>query len=123
MIIQLWHARDSDFQAELYAPLKGSSLFTEHEWLLPHDGVASYSSRESLKTVDLFIAEVSQPATGLGIELGFASLYGKRILCISKKWAKISSSLGYVTEDFIEYEDPADMVCKISNFLISNNLS
>jgi hypothetical protein len=44
-----------------------------------------YNSRESLKTVDIFIAEVSYPATGLGIEIGFTSLYGKRILCISKK--------------------------------------
>lgn len=120
MIIQLWHARDSDFHNDLYIPLKNSSLFTEHEWLFPHDGIASYSSRESLKTVDLFIAEVSQPATGLGIELGFASLYGKRILCISKKWAKIANSLKYVTKDFIEYENKEDMISKIEAYISQN---
>jgi hypothetical protein len=37
-----------------------------------------------LKEVDIFLAEVSTPATGLGIELGFAYLYKKRIICISK---------------------------------------
>jgi len=120
MIIQFWHARDSDFQNEFYNPLKGSSLFTEHEWLLPHDGVTSYNSRESLKTVDLFIAEVSHPATGLGIELGFASLYGKRILCIYKKWNKISSSLKYITENFIEYEGKEDMISKIEEYISQN---
>lgn len=116
MIIQLWHTRDSDFQAELYNPLKGSSFFHEYEWILPHDW-GEVHSRESLKTVDTFIAEVSYPATWLGIELGFASLYGKKILCIYKKWSHISSSLKYLTEDFIEYDDTEDMVSKVWQFL------
>lgn len=116
MKIQLWHARDSDFQAELYTPLKGSSFFHEHEWILPHDW-EEVNSRESLKTVDIFIAEVSHGATWLGIELGFASLYGKKILCIYKKWSHISSSLKYLIEDFIEYDDSEDMVSKVWEFL------
>ena len=117
MIIQLWHARDSDFQDELYNPLKSASFFSEHIWIFPHDGIAKYDSKETLRTVDIFIAEVSHPATGLGIEIGFASLYGKRILCISKKWSQISSSLKYVTEDFIEYDDTKDMIDKVWSFL------
>ena len=116
MIIQLWHLRDSDFSTELYNPIKNSSFFSEHQWIFPHDWIV-VNSRESLKTVDLFIAEVSQPATGLGIELGYASSYGKNILCISKKGSKISSSLRYLTDDFIEYEDIEDMIQKIWNFL------
>ncbi len=119
MIIQLWHARDSDFQAELYAPLKGSSFFHEHEWILPHDW-EEVNSRESLKAVDIFIADVSHPATGLGIELGFASLYSKRILCIYKKWNKVSSSLKYITEDFLEYENQEDMISKIEEYISQN---
>lgn len=116
MIIQIWHARDSDFQIELYTPLKESWYFSEHSWIFPHDGV-EVDSRETLKTVDLFIVEVSTPATWLGIEIGLASAYGKRILCISKKWVKISSSLKYVSEDFLEYESPEDMLYKIWEFL------
>lgn len=116
MLIQLWHSRNSDYQKELYEPLKNSSFFHEHMWIFPHDNT-EVNSRETLKTVDLFIAEVSTPATGLWIEIGFASAYGKRILCISKKWVKISSSLNYVTSDFIEYQDSKDMIEKIRNFL------
>jgi hypothetical protein len=48
---------------ELYDPLKGSEFFHEHDWIFPHDGTALYNSRETLKTVDLFIVEVSNPAT------------------------------------------------------------
>lgn len=116
MIIQLWHTRNSDFQKELYEPIKNSLFFPKHSFILPHDD-RDIHSKESLKDIDLFIAEVSYPATGLGIEIGLASAYGKRILCISKKWAKISSSLKYVTQDFLVYENTNDMLEKLAVFL------
>ena len=61
-------ARNSDYQKELYEPLKNAPFFLDHTWIFPHDGV-EVNSRESLKNIDLFIAEVSHPATGLGIEI------------------------------------------------------
>jgi hypothetical protein len=102
---------------ELYAPLKESEFFHEHDWIFPHDGTALYNSRETLKTVDLFIVEVSNPATWLGIEIGFASIYGKRILCIHKRGTIPANSLSYIIDNFIEYDDIQDMVDKIWNFL------
>jgi nucleoside 2-deoxyribosyltransferase len=116
MIIQIWHARNSDFQIELYNPIKKASFFPEHIFIFPHDEV-ELDSRASLKSIDLFIAEVSTPATGLGIEIGFASAYGKSLLCIYKKWSKISASLKQVTENFIEYDNVDDMVNKVALFL------
>lgn len=116
MIIQLWHARNSDFHNELYNPIKESILYSEHTWIFPHDEF-ELDSRESLKSIDLFIAEVSTPATGLGIEIGFASAYGKRILCVYKKWSKISASLKKVTENYVEYDNVDDMVNKVALFL------
>jgi hypothetical protein len=102
---------------ELYEPLKNADFFSEHTFLFPHDGSALYNSRETLKTVDLFIAEVSQPATWLGIEIGFANIYGKRILCIYKEWTQPANSLRCVTDDFIEYHDADDLIHQISQFL------
>ncbi len=116
MIIQIWHSRRSKYEKELYEPIKKSSFFSEHTFIFPHDGEA-IDSRESLKTVDLFITEVTYSATGLGIEIGLASAYGKKILCISKKGSKIASSLSYVTTDFLEYENSEDMIEKIHSFL------
>ncbi len=117
MIIQVWHTRNSDFQKELYDPIKNAYFFHDYTWIIPHDWTEIISSKETLKTIDLFIAEVSFHATGLGIELGFSSAYEKRILCIYKKWSKISSSLKFVTQDFIEYENTEDMIEKVWNFL------
>ncbi|MBP9811807.1 hypothetical protein KBC86_00380 [Candidatus Gracilibacteria bacterium] len=116
MIIQLGHARNSDFQNELYIPIKQASFFPEHTFIFPHDEV-ELDSRESLKSIDIFIAEVSIPATGLGIEIGFASAYGKRILCVYKKGSKVSASLKKVTENYVEYDNVDDMVNKVALFL------
>lgn len=118
MIIQIWHSQSSEYKMELYDPIKGSDLFQEHSWIFPHDGV-EVNSRETLQTVTIFIAEVSYPSTGLGIELWFASVYGKKILCIYKIWSKLSSSHKYITSDFIEYDTSWDMVEKLTTFLKS----
>jgi hypothetical protein len=114
-MIQIWHTRNSHFHQELYEPIKNASFFHEHTFIFPHDGV-DWSSKETLKNIDLFIAEVSTPATGLWIELGFASAYGKKILCIYKKWSKISASLKLITENFIEYDSSVDMIEKVGAF-------
>jgi hypothetical protein len=84
MLIQVSHSRHYAFQEELYDPLKKAPFFAEYIWIFPHDGV-EIDSKESLQKVDLFIAEVSSPATGVGIEIGLASAYGKKIVCIYKK--------------------------------------
>ncbi|GAB0175001.1 MAG: hypothetical protein HHAS10_08800 [Candidatus Altimarinota bacterium] len=114
MIIQLGHSRDYDFVNELYNPIKKSRFFPEQSWIFPHDGT-EVNSRESLKNVDIFLAEVSYPSTGLGIELGFASLYGKRIICLSKRGSKISSSLRYITHEFLEYDDAGELCAIIES--------
>lgn len=117
MKIYLSHARDFDFENKLYAPLKSSALYTEHEIFLPHDGGRSENTKDAMKSYDLVIAEVSRPATGQGIEIGRAEMLNVPILCISERGSKISGSLKYVTHDFIEYDNPVDMIEKISAFL------
>lgn len=116
MIIQIWHSRDSNFQDEFYTPIRESDFFSEHTWIFPHDW-KEINSRESLKWVDLFIAEVSQSVIGLGIEIGLASAYEKSIVCVFKKESRTSNSLKYVTNNFIEYESAEDMIKKMHIFL------
>lgn len=116
MKIQLWHSRDTNFLQELYIPLKEN--FSQIEWIFPHEENGKFmKSEDTLKEVDIFLAEVSTPATGLGIELGFAYLYKKRIICLSKEGVKIASSLKYICTEFIEYSDEKDMIEKLKDIL------
>ena len=116
MKIQVWHSKDFDFRGELYAPLKEN--FSDIEWIFPHETDETVvKSEETLKDVDIFLAEVRTAGTGLGIEIGFAHMYKKRIICIYKSGSQISSSLKYVSEEFIEYEDEKDMIEKLTKLL------
>jgi nucleoside 2-deoxyribosyltransferase len=120
MHIYVSHSTGFDFRTELYAILKHSKLGQDHHLILPHEASDFlYNTKElfAKKECDIVLAEVSYPSTGQGIELGWANMLGIRIVCISKKGAKVSSSLQTVTREFLEYEDSDDMLEKVKAVL------
>ena len=112
MKIYVSHSRHFDFKNELYDVLESSNL--KHDFIFPHkESDAPFNSKELLKNKNcgLVLAEVSYPATGQGIELGWADAYAIPVICIYKKGSEISGSLKVVCETFIEYEK--DLVEKL----------
>lgn len=109
MKIQFWHKRSWNFVQDFYLPLKEN--FPEIEWIFPHiTPDTQVISEESLEWVDIFLAEVSDSATGLGIELGLARAYGKRIICMHRSNAGVVKSIKYITEETFEYSTKDDMI-------------
>jgi len=123
MKIYISHSKQlMDFENNLYKPFLDSDIAKENTLILPHHkSEESFNIRELIhsKKIDLVIAEVSYPATGQGIELGWADDYQIPILCISQKGSKIAGSLKVITTDFIEYSDSGDMINKIQKYLES----
>lgn len=119
MKIYVGHAKSFDFENELYLPIKNSSLSKDHQIILPHEkGATPFPSKELFKTgCDLMIAEVSQPSTGLGIEIGWADVLNVPIVCVYRKGAKIAGSLKIITQDFIEYDSPLELPDLLLGFL------
>lgn len=118
MLIYVNHSTSFDYQTELYQPIRNSSLNSGHTIVLPHeDSVEPYDSKKVIQDAAIVLAEVSYPSTGQGIELGWASTLGKRIVCVFRKGAKYSSSLKVVSDEFIEYESLEDMLQKLSDSL------
>jgi len=114
MKIYIGHSRDFNYKKELYEPIRNSDRLREFEVILPHDnGAIGQHSREFYNDIDLFIAEVSYPSIGLGIELGWANDSNVPIICISRKGNKISSSLKTVSDNFLKYESADELVDKI----------
>ncbi len=92
-----------------------------HQILFPHDKEnINTNSKHLIQHGDLVIAEVSQPSTGQGIELGWANESNTKILCIYMVGSKISSSLKFVASDFIEYDNQADMLHKLNTWMKAN---
>ncbi len=109
MKIYVAHSSDFDYQNELYVPLKNSEIFKQHEFILPHDDNNYKHERDFYKSIDLVIAEVSYPSTGLGIELGFLYDDNKPIYCIHQSDKKISSSISVVASNINVYSNLDEM--------------
>lgn len=111
------HSRSFDFSQELYKPLRESQLSGCYEFIFPHETDQFVDSREIIRTSHFVIAEVSFPATGEGIELGWASSFNVPILCLYREGVKPSGSLKAVTKNIVSYSDLDDMVRRIEHFL------
>lgn len=115
MVIYVSHKRKSDFEKELYAPIRNSKMFGRHKFIFPHEDNQNFDSSNIIlnKKIDMIIADVSYPATGQGIELGWAFIKHIPIICIYKSGSDIARSLQSITDKFIEYSDSEDMVSKL----------
>lgn len=118
MKIYISHSSKYDYKNKIYNPIKQSNLVRENTLFFPHDdGNKIVNTKEIIANYDLVIAEVTLPATGQGIELGWADYAKTPILCLYEKGAKISSSLKFITKDLIEYENDIDMINQISKYI------
>ena len=117
MKIYIGHSNDFNFKEELYMPIIESKLNEKVEFIFPHLTTQTFNSKEIIEQSDLFIAEVSRPSLGLGIEIGRAEMKNKKILCIYNEKYKKPSSLKYVNVDIFAYKDKEDMVCKLEKYI------
>ncbi len=117
MKIYISHSSKYDYKNKIYNPIKQSNLVRENALFFPHDDNKIVNTKEMIANYDLVIAEVTLPATGQGIELGWADYAKTPIVCLYEKGAKISSSLKFITKDFIEYESEIDMINQISKYV------
>jgi len=119
MKIYISHSKKFDYKNELYKPLRESKLNQNHEIILPHeiyDNAKDFISKDIIKTCDLLIAEVSDKATWLWIELGWADAFWIPIICVYKKDTKIAWSLYVICNNFVEYSNKVNMIEKITKF-------
>ena len=117
MNIYIGHSKVYDFMNELYMPIINSELAKYEEFIFPHLTEKTFNSQEIIEQSDLFIAEISKPSLGLGIEIGRAEIKGKKILCIHNEKYKVPSSLKYVNVDVFSYTDKIDMIDKIGQYI------
>ena len=109
--MKIYFAHSSDINySEIYGVLE--SKLGKHEWILPHKNKV-VNSKQVISTCDLFIAEVSFPSTGMGIEIGWANATGIPIVFVYRKGSKISSSLKLMSDKFIEYDNLTDLIKKL----------
>jgi len=118
MRIYVAHSTSYDYKKELYFPIRQSDLNAHHEFILPHElSNESFDSNSLFMNaqIDLVIAEVSYPSTGLGIELGWAHSSGVPIVCVHRSDSKPSGSLQAVTANIVSYSSRKELIRGIEN--------
>jgi hypothetical protein len=122
MKIYFAHSRNCDFVKDFYEPIRNDERLEKYNIILPHESGGSYNDREFYNDIDVFIAEVSYPVTGLGIELGWASDNpDTAVICVYKSGSKISASLEAVSSDFREYSSTDQFLTIINNVIEAKN--
>lgn len=117
MKIYIAHSRDFDYQNELYLPIKSDKIFKQFNFILPHDNSEYKHNRDFYKNIDLVIAEVSYPSTGLGIELGFMYDNMIPIYCIHRSDKKVSDSIKVITNNIYAYSNLDEMLKTITEII------
>ena len=120
MKIYIGHSNQMNYKEELYMPIINSTLYKEHEIIFPHLNNNDFDTKKVIAESDLFIADVSKPSLGLGIEIGRAESIGKKILCIYNKKEKCPGSIKYIDADITQYSDKEDLINKIKEYIDRN---
>lgn len=118
MNIYFGHSKDFDYKNEYYKPIEENQNLENETLIFPHKNQSNNKhSREFYSTLDIFIAEVSYKATGLGIELGFASDDKIPIYCFYKSGTKPNSSLKCLTNYIKEYNSKEELTYYIDQIV------
>lgn len=111
MQIYIGHSSDIDFQTELYEPIRNAEFYHDHAFIFPHDqGTTIFNPKSLYSSLDLFVAEVSKPSTGLGIELGWCEAAGVKVVCVYKKGCSPSKALNAVSNNIYEYSTQEQLI-------------
>lgn len=110
MKVIIVHSSRINFQDELYAPIRSSALNNKYDFFLPHEGGREVNTKEEIRSSDLIVAEVSYPSMGEGIELGWAEMLGKKIICFHKETEKPSKWLKMISDTFVPYKNSEEFI-------------
>jgi hypothetical protein len=72
-----------------------------------------------LKSCDLLVAEVTTPSLGVGYEIGKATEWGMRVLCLYRPSVtpSLSAMIAGCGAEVHQYNDPADLSDLFANYL------
>lgn len=115
-----------------YAAMVAGMQTLEHEVLTAHlakpDVLAEETGIEPervyardiawIDDAEALIAEVSTPSHGVGYEIAYATLSGKRVLCLAREGVRVSKMItGNPRLTFMRYEDVEQAVGLMVRFL------
>lgn len=110
--VRIGHSTSYDYQTQLYDVVRAlKNLPPDVTISLPHEDGGEGDSTRTFFTegCDLFIAEVSAPSTGLGMEVAYAHAAGVPVVYLHHADCQPSSSLKIVSSTFLAYASRTEL--------------
>ncbi len=118
MKVYFGHSKAIDYENIIYKVIRESEDLKDYNIILPHEtDKTAYNTRDFYKSLDLFIADISEKATGLGIELGWAFDDGVPIYYVYQEGSKLSSSVRCLSDKFYSYTDRDSLIEQVKLIL------
>ncbi len=84
-----------------------------HNFASHEDRKMKETALKEIDHCDFLIVELTKKAIGVGVEVGYAKAMNKPIVYLKKKDAKYSTTVGGISDFFIEYEDLFELEMQI----------
>lgn len=118
MKIYCAHSSLFDFHNLFYKVLDTGFRGSANTFIFPHQSPNILAnSKEDIRTSDFLLAEVSYPATGLGIEMGWADSFDVPILAVYQAGKIPSKSINILTESVAEYTSSEELINIVRKFI------
>lgn len=118
--VRIGHSTSYDYQTQLYDVVRSlKKLPADVTISLPHEyGCTDGCTRTFLaEGCNLFIAEVSAPSTGLGMEVAYAHAAGVPVVYLHHADCTPSSSLKMVSNTFLSYASRAELAAHLRDLI------
>ena len=90
-------------------------VFVDHYNFKPNQEVEMMEKAfEEIDHSDVFVAELSTKAIGVGIEMGYAYAKGKPVIYLRKVNSEYSTTSAGCATSIIEYENAIELITKLS---------
>ncbi|AJD93485.1 hypothetical protein JMA_41680 (plasmid) [Jeotgalibacillus malaysiensis] len=121
MNIYVGHSKQMNYKEELYPVLKKIGDEMGVRFILPHDeSLELYPSKEVLPTCDYMLADISLPALGLGIEIGWANMMDIPVFFIHKSDSELSHSVKAVSQNIRQYDSIDDLESVVREWVLNS---
>jgi len=136
LAVPLRNNRNKLLAKQLFDIIKSQGFDVLSDWILLDDPNPNLNAQgiyerdyKAIKLCDLFLAEISNPSTGVGMEIMLAKLLGKKIFCFHEKNSKVSNFLlGTPEISIIKYDNIhlksilIETISSVNNQSINNSL-
>lgn len=114
------HSRRIDYNNDIYLPVLRSNILSKHTLIFPETNANKDTYyKDLMEKADIFIVDLTNPDTGLNMELKESILLKKPILALAKRSIGYEEKYQKLLKNVIGYDNPQELASYVERFVES----